>query len=74
MEYDYSKLKGKIVECCGTQAALAQAIGISSAGLSSKLGNTTGFTQDEICRVSEVLQIPARQIAEYFFTHKVQKT
>jgi transcriptional regulator with XRE-family HTH domain len=73
MEYDYSKLKGRVVECFGTQEAFSREIGMSPAGLSAKLRNLTGFTQDEICAACLALNIPARQISQYFFTHKVQK-
>lgn len=74
MEYDYSKLKGRVVECFGTQEAFARSIGMSPAGLSAKLRNLTGFTQDEICNACSALKIPARQISQFFFTHKVQKS
>lgn len=74
MEYDYSKLKGRVIERFDTQEAFARNIGMSPAGLSAKLRNLTGFTQDEICDACLALGIPARQISQYFFTHKVQKS
>lgn len=73
MDYDYSKLRGRVVERFGTQEAFAKAVRMSPAGLSAKLRNLTGFTQDEICEACSALSIPARQISQYFFTHKVQK-
>lgn len=73
MKYSYNKLRGKITEVFGTQERFAQEIGISSAALSARLNNVTGFTQDEIARSCTALGISAKQIPPYFFTHEVQK-
>lgn len=70
--FDYSKLKGKIKEIFGTQAAFAKAMGVSGVSLSSKLNNATQFTQVEINRACELLSIPVEHIPVYFFTEKVK--
>lgn len=74
MLFDYSKLKGKIREVCKTQSIFAKKLGMSSASLSSKLNNNTEFTQSEINVASIVLGINKRDIPDYFFAIKVQKT
>ena len=47
MAFDYSKLKGKIVEKFGTQGAFAKALGLSQRSLSFKLQGKVFFRQDE---------------------------
>lgn len=42
--YDYSKLNGRIVEICGTQANYAKAINLSERSVSLKLNNLRAFT------------------------------
>lgn len=72
--FDYSKLKGKIKEVFGTQSAFAKAMGLSSVSLSSKLNNLTGFTQSEINKACELLDISFEFIPVYFFTEKVKSS
>lgn len=72
MEFDYSKLLGKIKEVFGTQNAFATAIGISYQSVSYKLNNQSEFTSSEILKSVKVLNIPIRKIPLYFFTLKVQ--
>lgn len=71
---NYSKLKGKIKEVYGTQNAFAKVMGISTVSLSAKLNNLVGFTQAEINKACELLEIPVALITVYFFTPKVKRT
>ena len=41
MPYDYSKLNGRIVEKCGTQANFAEMMGLSERTISLKLNNVS---------------------------------
>lgn len=68
IQYDYSKLKGKIKEVCGTQDVLASKIGIGRVTLSQRLNNVSDFSQNEIAKMSNVLNIPNEDIPIYFFT------
>ncbi len=68
MGYDYSKLLGKIVERVGTQAAFAEKIGRSERTVSLKLNGKRAWTQVEISKACEVLDIPVSEINNYFFT------
>ena len=45
MPYNYSKLLGRIVECCGTQAAFAEKIGLSERSVSLKLNGKRGKSE-----------------------------
>ena len=70
--FDYSKLKGRITEKCGTQKAFAKLMGFTESTLTGKLLGYTYFSQEEIFNAIEVLQIQPSRIEEYFFTAKVQ--
>ena len=72
IQFDYSKLRGRIVEKCGTQKAFAESLGISEGTLTSKLLGYTYFSQDEVFRTQEILDIDPIKIALYFFTAKVE--
>ena len=72
MNYDYSKLRGKIIEKFGTQGCFARALGVSERTLSLKLNNRIFFSQDEIVKSSELLNITSDKIQFYFFENKVQ--
>lgn len=69
MAFDYSKLKGRIVEKFGTQAALSKQLGISEHSLSAKLCNKSRFTQGEINQLCQLLNISTKEIGSYFFNH-----
>ena len=72
MAFDYSKLRGRIVEKFGTQGAFAKAIGLSQRSLSLKLQGKLFFRQDEIERAINLLCIKSEDIDKYFFTQNVQ--
>ena len=73
MAFNYSKLKGKIVEKFGTQAAFAKALGVSQRTLSLKMQSKIYFRQDEINKAMHLLESPLDDAREYFFTPKVQE-
>lgn len=70
MCYDYSRLRGKIREKFGTEAAFAEEMGVSSVTLSSKLNNKKPFTQPEIVKAMGLLDFHRSQIADFFFCAK----
>lgn len=74
MEYDFSKLRGRIKEKLKSEARFAEKIEISSASLSSKFNNRSDFSASEISKAVEedVLDIPISEIGEYFFTTKLE--
>ena len=69
MDYDYSKLNGKIREVYGTQRAFAEDMGIAPVTMSLKLNNKSEWTQAEMELAMELLTIPRTKVKEYFFTH-----
>lgn len=75
MEFDFSKLSGRIVEKYGTRSAFATAAGRTNSWLSARLNNSTQWSPDEIYEVSraELLDIPPEQFHVYFFKPKFDK-
>lgn len=71
MNWDYSKLRGKIRERCSTQDSFAEKIGMGRVSLSQRLNNQLEFSQDEIFRSCDILEIGREEIPVYFFTPKV---
>ena len=67
MSFDYSKLKGRIVEKYDTQAAFAQALGMSKNVLSGKMNGKVRFNSDEIVNIVALLGISESEIGAYFF-------
>lgn len=72
MPYDYSKLRGRIVEKVGTQARFAEMMNFSERTCSLKLTGRVPFTQPEIINACKILDIAESDIGIYFFTLKVQ--
>ena len=74
MQFDYSKLLGRIKEFGYTQESLAEEIGIAKATMCLKLNNKAFFTQPDIRKIQKILCIARNEIGAYFFTPKVQET
>lgn len=72
MVYNYSKLNGRIVEKCGTQAVFAEKMGLSEKTVSMKLNNKIAFKQPEIQKALEILDLSIDEIQPYFFTLQIQ--
>lgn len=71
--YNYSKLRGRIKEVCGTQAIFAENVGLSTCTVSKKLNNEVEFTQGEIHDICKLLNISFWQIPQYFFDRVVKE-
>lgn len=69
--FDYSKLRGRIVEKCGSQKEYAKALGISESSMTSKLRGKTYFSQKEIEMSKHILDIEPGKVSSYFFTERV---
>lgn len=72
LNYDYSKLMGKIKEKFNCNVNFAIKMGFSERTLSLKLNNKMDFRQREIEQACILLKIPINKINDYFFTKKVQ--
>lgn len=69
--FDYSALRGRIVQYFGTIDKFADAIPMGRATLYLKLHNKRTFTADNIYKISKLLNIASEEINIYFFTEKV---
>lgn len=72
MSYNYSKLKGRIIECYGSQLLFAMAMGWSERTCTLKLNNKVFWKQPEITRATQLLKIKKDDIQKYFFNDNVQ--
>ena len=72
MRFNYAKLKGRIKEKYGNQGDFAKAIGLAPTTFSFKINGKAKWTQDEIVKAVELLEISRDEITEYFFNYKVQ--
>ena len=73
MEFDYRRLRGRIREKYLTERAFAAELGLCRTSLSQKLHGNSDFTQRQIRKAVQLLEIDPVEISSYFFTEKVQK-
>ena len=69
-QIDYSRLKGRIVEKFGTNQAFSEAMGWALSTNGKKIGGKAAWSQDEILKACDLLEIPRSDILLYFFTQK----
>lgn len=78
VKFDYSKLKGKIIELYGTQGNFSEKLKLSDTAVSNKLNNKVPFTQPEIYKILKLLGFDPKEdnfsitLKQYFFTPKVE--
>lgn len=72
MAFDYSKLKGRIIEKYGKQYIFAKKMGWSERTLSLKINGKRVWKQSEIANAIILLDLTEVDIPEYFFKSKVQ--
>jgi hypothetical protein len=72
MQFDFSRLRGRIVEKYGTGAAFAEDLGKSPVWLSSRLNGLVHWDSEEIYEAikPERLDIHPEDISTYFFVPK----
>lgn len=70
--FDYSLLKGKIKEKFDSNKNFAKKLGISEATLSYKLNHKIQFSQSEIIKIVELLDVNKEDINKYFFNTNVR--
>ena len=72
MSYNYSKLRGKIIEKFETLGAFSKAMDWSERTNSLKMNGKVEWKQNEIIKASKLLEIPTEEIDVYFFSVEVQ--
>lgn len=73
MEFDYSKLLGRIREYGYTQKTLAAAVKMSVSQLNQCLKSKSNFKHIKILAICKVLDIPVSEIGAYFYALKTRK-
>lgn len=68
MNYEYRKLRGKIIEVFGTMSAFSKALDLSENSLSKKMNGKTQFNQKDMSKWCNLLNIPLSAAGEYFFS------
>lgn len=72
MAFNYNKLRGKIVEICGSQIEFAKAMKWSEKTLSLKLNGKVPWKQTDIMTAIQILRLSESDIQDYFFAVEVQ--
>ena len=72
MAFNYSKLRGRIIEKYGSQSDFAKAFGCSDRTLSLKMNGKRPWKQTEILSAIKLLELSDEDIQDYFFTLEVQ--
>lgn len=67
---NYSFLRGKIVEKCGSLKNFAQKLEISKQELSNKLNNKSSFSQFQIQKTIDILKLTNEEVGKCFFVQK----
>lgn len=70
MVFDFSRLRGRIVERYGSCDRFAAAMGRSKVWLSSRLNNAVSWRGPEIREAAELLGIPPEEIPSFFLNQK----
>lgn len=71
LKFDYSKLRGRIVECNGSIRQFCQSNNLCVQNFSAKLNNRARFSIEDAISISKALDIPQSDVADYFFVEKV---
>lgn len=71
MSTTYAKLRGRMVEKGITQVNLAHYLGISRQSVSQKFRGVVGFSQEDIVKICDYLDIPLSEIGLFFYATKV---
>lgn len=71
--FDFSRLRGRIVEIFSSQRNFSKYINMSESMISARLNNDIEMTNKEIIQWANALEIEITEIPRYFFTEKVQK-
>lgn len=72
MSFDYSKLRGRIVEKYGSLESFSSAVDLSVNTVSKYLNNKVPWKQTNINAAVRALDIQPEEISVYFFTPSVQ--
>jgi len=67
----YAKLRGRMIEMGVTQADIAKALGVSKQAVSKKFTGSCGFSQKDILKICDLLDIAIEEIGSFFYAQEV---
>jgi len=67
MPFNYSKLKGRIIEKYGSMSNFSDELGVPKQTLSRKLNGSIGISRNDILKWCDMLEIDLAEIGFYFF-------
>lgn len=67
MYFKYAKLRGRIIEKYGTIDAFGKELDISKTQLSKKMNGKAGFSQSDIVKWSNLLDIDLSDVGSFFY-------
>lgn len=67
MSFNFSKLRGRIVEKCGTLENFSKEMEITPTTLGKKLSGKSQWTCPEMVKACNVLDITGDEMTSYFF-------
>lgn len=67
MKFNYSKLRGKIIEVYGSQKMFSKVINLSEQSITAKLNGRSDFSQDDILKWGNALCLNKEEFGTYFF-------
>lgn len=70
---NYNRLRGRIIEKYGSQGGFAKALNTTEQTITGKLTGKTQFSQKDIIRWCDALDISAGSVGRYFFADKLSK-
>lgn len=73
-EYDFSKLRGRIIEKFGSISNFVKETNLSEPTVYNKLNAQIELKQSEILDFSKILDIKDEEIHIYFFARRVKKS
>ena len=73
MEFDYSKLRGRIVEKFGSIEAFSSETSISNISVSKKLNNKVPISRADMIEWSNLLEIPVEEYGLFYCTEKLNE-
>lgn len=68
--FDFDKLRHRIIEKIGSNRKMADLLGITEVSFSRKINGKTSFSAQDVYTMSELLEISADEIGDYFFVPK----
>lgn len=70
LEYDYNKLRGRIVEKFGSLGKFATAMQWTEKTLSNRMNNKLSWRQNDITQALMLLELDIEDVGIYFFNYK----